>query len=334
MASSISPFKTRVPRLAAALLLTALTAWLGSGLYTVELSPDMRLFKQEAALKDRWAEKMTREFGAKVLVFGGSSCTFSLDGERLLNQFHLPVVNYGYGAEVGPMVLTEAVMSQVRPGDTLIVAVEPGLLTGPFAAPAAGVQFAFALQHPGWVIHPAFSGPADGWFHALAALRPGSYHAFTLLGKIAGHRPLMRYAITDFNPSGFAQTKVRLPITGPPGHGPELSADTRAMLRQVRAWCDQRQVRVAYSLPWGYTPPDAKTAFQKSNIDFLRQVNEFIPVLKDPLLGADTNAEHYADTVWHLSGTGSALRTDAFGAELKNWDLWTDPELRRLKAQL
>ena len=40
----------------------------------------------------------------------------------------------------------------------------------------------------------------------------------------------MRYSINDFNPSGFAQTKVRLKINGPPGNGPALSADTRGML--------------------------------------------------------------------------------------------------------
>jgi len=333
MASSILPFKTRFPVLAAALLLTALTAWLACGFYSVELSPDVTLFKQEAALKDRWAEKMTREFGAKVLVYGGSSCTFSIDGERLMNRFHLPVVNYGYGAELGPLVLTESVMDHVRPGDTLIMALEPNLLTDPFDPPAAGVKFAFAEHHPRWVLHPAFSGPADDWFHALAALRPGSYHTFTLLGKIAGRRPLMRYSITDFNPSGFAQTKVRVKITGPPGNGPELSADARAMLQHLRTWCDQRQVRLAYSLPWGCTPPEAKAAFQRSNIDFLLQINAFIPVLKDPQLGADTDPDHYADTVWHLSGTGSALRTDALGAEIKNWDLWTEAELRRLRVQ-
>ena len=92
---------------------------------------------------------MTREHGAKILIYGGSSCTFSVDGERLLEQFHLPVVNYGFGASLGPMVLTEAVMNQVRPGDTLIMAVEPGLLTSPFDPPATGIQFAFAEHHPG-----------------------------------------------------------------------------------------------------------------------------------------------------------------------------------------
>jgi hypothetical protein len=334
MDSSTSPSNARCPILAVALLLTALTAWLVCVIYTFKISPDVSSHVQEAVIKARWADKMTREFGAKTVVYGGSSCTFSIDGERLLNRFHLPVVNYGFGADLGSMVLTESVMSHVCPGDTLIVALEPGLLTCPLDPPAMGIKFAFAEYHPEWVIHPVFSVPAQGWFHSLAALRPGSYNAFTFLGKIASRQPLMRYSKDDYNPSGYAHTPVRLKITGPPGHGPCLSADARVLLQNLRDWCRQRQVRIAYSLPWGYTPLAQKSTFQKSNLELLLQINEFIPVLKDPQLGADTELDHFADTAWHLTETSSPLRTDGFGLQIKNWDLWTDAELRRLASQL
>ena len=334
MDSSTSPFKARLPALALKLLLVALTAWLAGAFYTVEFSPDVLGHVREARLKARWAEKMSCEHGAKTVVYGGSSCTFSIDGRRLLDQFQLPVVNYGFGADLGALVLTEAVLDQVHPGDTLIVALEPGLLTGPLDPPGLGIKFAFAEQHPGWVTHPAFSLPAQGWFHALAALRPGSYHTFTLLGKIALRQPLMRYSMDDFNPSGYAQTPVRLVINGPPGHGPELSAGARMLLQDLQVWCRQRRVRIAYSLPWAYTPPAAKAAFLKSNLDFLRQVNQILPVLKDPLLGADTVAEHYSDTAWHLTAAAAVLRTEDFALQLKNWNLWTDAELRRVQSQL
>jgi hypothetical protein len=315
------------------LLLTAIVAWMGCVFYTLRLNPELKRYAQGAAIKDRWAEKMTREHGPKVLVYGGSSCAFSIDGERMLDRFNLPTVNYGSAAGMGTAILTESVLGQVRPGDTLIVALEPGLLTEPLDSPALGVQFSFAAHHPEWVIHPVIPVASPNWFQALAALRPGGFHTFTLLGKIVTRKPLMRYQEKDYRPSGWEQTDVRMKITGPPGHGPRLSNDARTFLQALREWSGRHDVRVAYSLPWGYTPPEIESSFQRENADFLLQVNEFIPVLKDTNLGAYTNIEHFADTGWHLDGTGSSLRTDQLGQQIKNWDIWTEEELRRKESQ-
>jgi hypothetical protein len=315
------------------LLLTAIAAWLGCIFYTLRLNPELKYHVQGAAIKDRWSEKMTHEHGPKVVVYGGSSCAFSIDGERMLDRFNLPTVNYGSAAGMGAAVLTESALDQVRPGDTLIVALEPGLLTDPLDPPALGVQFSFAVHHPEWVIHPVLPPVALNWFQALTALRPGGYHTFTLLGKIVAHKPFMRYQESDYRPSGWEQTGVRMKITGPPGHGPRLSNGARNLLQALRDWSRQHDVRVAYSLPWGYTPPEKEHAFQRENAGFLLQVNEFIPVLKDTHLGAFTNIEHFADTAWHLDETGSFLRTDQLGQQIKNWDIWTEEELRRQESQ-
>jgi hypothetical protein len=334
MDSSTSHFDFRHRVHAALLLLTAVTAWGVCIFYTLRLNPEVKYYVQGAVIKNRWAEKMTREHGSKILIYGGSSCAFSIDGERLLNRFNLPTVNYGLGAGIGPTVLTESVLDEIRPGDTLIVAIEPGLLTDPLDPPALGVQFSFAMHHPEWVVHPIFNVPSLNLFQAVASLRPGGFHTFTLLGKIARGRPLMRYHESNYRPSGWEQTNVRIKIDGPAGHGPRLSGDTRVLLHDLRAWCDQRNVRIAYSLPWSYTPAEKEPSFQKGNADFLLQVNEFIPVLKDTHLGADTDIEHFADTVWHLNGIGSALRTDELGEQIKNWNIWTVEELRLRESQL
>ena len=186
---------------------------------------------------------MTREHGPKVLVYGGSSCAFSIDGERMLDRFNLPTVNYGSAAGMGTAILTESVLGQVRPGDTLIVALEPGLLTEPLDSPALGVQFSFAAHHPKWVTHPVIPVASPNWFQALAALRPGGYHTFTLLGKIVTRKPLMRYQEKDYRPSGWEQTDVRMKITGPPGHGPRLSIDARTFLQALREWSGRHDVK-------------------------------------------------------------------------------------------
>ena len=55
---------------------------------------------------------------------------------------------------MGATVLTESVLEHLRPGDTLIVSIEPGLLTAPLDQTALGVQFSFAVRHPNWVLNP------------------------------------------------------------------------------------------------------------------------------------------------------------------------------------
>lgn len=334
MDSSTSPSNLRFPVRAAGLLLVALVTWAICAFYTLRFNPEIINDVQGFDIRTQWAEKMTQQYGSKILVYGGSSCEFSIDGERMLSRFNLPTVNCGGEAGMGAAVLTESVLERVRPSDTLIVACEPGLLTGDINPTPLGTQFSFATHHSGWVLHPALNVAPLNWFQALADLRPGGYHFFTLLGKIAGRKPLMRYQLSDYHPSGWMQTAVRMKITGPAGHGPFLSDGSRTLLYNLRLWCEARHVRIAYSLPWSYCPPEKETTFQKGNIDFLLQMNEFMPVLKDAQLGANTNIDYYADTAWHLTGPGSALRTDSLGEQIKDWNVWTADDLRQCEAGL
>jgi len=325
MGSFISRFKFLLPAYAAGLLLITAAAWGACIFYTLRLNPQVVNLIEGATIKSRWAEKMTRDYGSKILVYGGSSCAFSIDGERMLNRFNLPTVNFGRTADMGPTVLTESILGNVRPGDTLIVAIEPGLLTQSSDIPALGVQFSVAMHHPEWVTHPVLREPSVNWFQVLAALRPGGYHTFTLLGKIARGGPLFRYKRSDYHASGWEQTDVRMKITSHADYRTNLSADACALLNGLRAWCAQRHVRVAYSLPWFYTPQDKIKSFQKRNIELLLQINEFIPVLKDACLGVDTNVADFADTDVHLTGPAA----DQLAGQIENWDLWTAQELHQ-----
>jgi len=333
MASSTSHSNSRFPTRAAALLLTAVVVWGLSIVYTLYGNPEVRNWVMGGKIKIQWAEKMTREHGSKILVYGGSSCSFSIDGERMLDRFGLPTINFGRGADMGPTVLTESVLDYIRPGDTLIVAIEPGLLTQSFDVPALGVQFSYAMHHPEWVRHPHFGEPRVSWFQALAALRPGGFHTFMVAGRFASGRPLFRYQASDYHASGWEQTEVRVKVTGPADYGTHLSDNARALLRGLSAWCAERHVRIAYSLPWCYTPPDQVKSFQERNIAILLQVNEFIPVLRDAHLGVDTNLEDFADTQFHLVGPAAALRTDEFAGQIKSWELWTATELRQRETR-
>ena len=334
MDSSTSHSDQCFPSRALGLLLVAIAAWSGSALYSVRLNPEVTHYVQGASIKNTWADRMTREYGRKNLIFGGSATEFSIDGERMLTMHGLPMVNYGRSAGMGPCVLTESVLESVRSGDTLIVSLEPVLLTERLSQSSLGVQFSFAMRHSDWVVRPVLGVGRINWLQAATLLRPGGYHSFTLIGKLLGRQPLYRYRLSDFRPSGWKQTAVNLPLAGPVGPGPQLSPESLTLLRRLRGWCDARGIRVAYALPWSHTPAEGMRKFQRQNVRFLLQMAEILPVLKDPNLGADAVTEHFSDTPLHSNIAGAALHTDELAREIKNWETWSIEELQYLNSHL
>jgi hypothetical protein len=327
MDSSILPSKSRVPGGAVALLLTLLLTWGLAVVITCKYNPYIYSYVHATAIKDRWAERLDREYGHKILIYGGSSCAFSVDGERMVTRYQLPVVNYGLAASMGATILTESVLPHCHPGDTLIVAIEPQLLCDPLTMLPDGVQYSLIMGHSEWATHPQLNVAPAHWFHVLSALRPGAKYLLSYAYKIFSNRPLLRYSIEDMNASGYQQTSVRIPMTSFAGHSPNLSVGGVALLKNLRAWCDSHHVQVAYALPWSYCPPNQENFFKKSNADWLWQVNQIVPVLKDPTLGSNTNADYFADTGWHLTSEGARLRTDHLADIIRRWDIWTGTEL-------
>ena len=319
-----------IPWLTLGLLLAGLLGWSGAAAYTLWLNPEVGHFTYSDAVKRRWAEEMTRQHGPKVVVFGGSSCEFAIDGERMLERFGLPCVNAGRGAGMGIPVLTMAALRDCRPGDTLVVALEPVLMTEPLDTPNLGIQFSIAAGHREWIRDPLPPARPISFLEAALALRPGGYHTFTLLGKLIQRRPFYRYQSGDLRPSGWIQTPVRVPVSGPPRHSAVIPGEVRQFLRSLRDWCREHEVRLAYSIPWGYTPPEEMEVFRQENARFLLQVAEAMPVLRDPRLGAHPVREHFSDSVWHLTEEGAWLRTDELARQVLEWDIWSRAELERL----
>ena len=328
MTSSTSHSDSRVPTRALKLLAVAVITWAACAAYSVWLSPEVRFYSELATLQDTWSEKMEREHGHKVVVVGGSSCMFSIIGEQMLEEYGLPTVNRGLAAGMTVKIPTLNALGDLKPGDTLIIAFEPGLFTAPIEPTSLATQFSYARGHSEWVTGAILGLPGSARISTLLALRPGSRHALTLLGKIIQGRPMYRYQIAAASPSGWMRTDVRVPLSGPPGHGSGLSNDARHFLSALSDWCHERDVRVAYSLPWGYTPRAQVAGFRRSNADLLAQIVDFVPVLKDLELGADTEAGHFADTAWHLTEEGSRLRTAELGSAVKQWDVWSAKELQ------
>lgn len=319
-----------MPALALRLVIVGTIAWAASAAYTLAWNPEVAFFKHGAAVKAAWVQKLDAAGKGKIVVCGGSSCTVTIDGERLLSKHGLPVANLGLGAGMGAKALVQFARQQVRGGDTLVVALEPRLLTEPLSTPGLGLQFAWATYNRELLSLALRESSSFTGISALLALRPGGYHVFTLLGKIASGQPLYRYAPSDFNVSGWQSVSVKRDISGPPERGARLSREAVGLLTELKTWCTAHGVRVAYALPWGYCPSDQADAFRAANADYLRQVAEILPVLQDKTLGVNTDREAYADTYWHLTPPAAAQRTDAFAEQLKSWALWEPAALDRL----
>src|SRR5690349_18242884 len=70
-------------------------------LYTIRLNPQVRLFVHASMVKKQWAAKLSSDYTNKTVIYGGSSCTFSIDGHYALTNHHFALANHGLGAGMG-----------------------------------------------------------------------------------------------------------------------------------------------------------------------------------------------------------------------------------------
>jgi hypothetical protein len=308
------------------LLCVALLAWLGGAFYTLRWNPETVFFQRGHALKQAWVRQLDAAVSNKIVFCGGSSCTTSVDAERLWRQHGLPAANLGMHAGLGAKVLLAYAQQSLRPGDTFLIGLEPSLLAEPPGDETLGVQFSFAIGQP------ALLRGTNGldWATALASLRPGGYHLLTLLGKIALRQSLYRYALTEWQPGGWQRVAARRPVEALPGDWPELHPAMRAQLANVRDWCSARHIRVAYVLPWYYCPAEKTPLMRQSSAQLLAEISSILPVLKDPTFGVCTNLADFADTPLHPVAPLAERRTDALGELIRSWQIWSPRELAEL----
>jgi hypothetical protein len=330
MRSSISHSDRKIPRLAFLLLATGVLVWGLEVIYTLRWNPELQFLGHAYRIKAARAEGISAEGRSKWVILGGSSSFFSIDTERLGELTGRPAVNFGLAAGIGASVLSQAAVQFTRSGDTLLVALEPVLLTDSMEPPSLGVQFSFVAGHPEWFSAPAIGTNRVPWASALLALRPGGYHTLTMLGKLVRGGSLYRYSAGDVRVDGFAQTDVRVEAYQAGLHSGRLPPASRNFLRALREWCDARKITAYYVLPWSYASPDEADVLRHLNVSLLMEVMEFLPVIKDPRLGVYPEVEHFADSGYHLNQIGAAIRTQELADLLRNERTWTRQELADL----
>lgn len=313
----------KLPRLVLQLLITALAAWFAGALYTWSADPEMKFWTAVARQKLDWVEKMREKHGYVIGVVGGSTTTFGIDAAHIEREHGLPVANLGLHAGMGPEACVGFGFAALKKGDTLILSLEPGMLADDITrvTPLAS-KLAFNLP----VLRNLFwssesSNPALTRLESLTQLRPGGYHAITMLGKLASGQPLYRYSVTDLRPGGLQVTEDQRDFAestdySNPSELHGLSQEGREFLFQVNQEASKRGIQVFYLLPWAYWPTDGAKERRGSNAMLLNDIALFVPVIHESALGVNSELKDFADSGQHLTKEAASKRSNSLARAL------------------
>ena len=288
---------------------------------------------------DYWGEAVARSRrraamldatgGGKCVMFGGSTVRTSYLPSVLADEFGIPFVNMGVHAGLGADVLAETAFSAVSPGDTVVVAVEPELLSGagPAPVPSSGVDF-YLHEHGLSFRHRRFFTLSPLAFPGC--LRNNSlYNAKWILKRLLGKKPYRYTAAENLHEDGWMEVSERrlVPYNATPRPAPPLRLGPagRDFLLRVRRECETLGCRAVYHLPprleGNPNGPAACAAF-------LLDVLPIMPVVRDPLLGCNPNPNEFADMIRHPTAVGALRATRSFGAAFAAGRFWDLPSLK------
>lgn len=294
----------------------AFAAWAGAFWYTVDENPEIRFWRKAYEVKTARSAALSQSGKPKYVFAGGSSCAFQIDTKILENEFGIASVNMGFHAGTGAGVVAAVAMAECRPGDTLVLMIEPGLLTEDLAIPQLGYQALEIFVKP-----EASKVLVDlGIYHeadALMALRPGLYTVATMIGKWVLGKKDYRYNVQDIQSGGMITTPEKRQLLSNSGYSrvvlPKRSLEFLAGIVEMMK---KRDVKVICILPWRYGEGPDAVAARRGNEDYLDAVRPIMPVLDDGRLGLLEDAGAFADTSLHMTETAAADRTRGLGGLL------------------
>ena len=295
-------------------------------LFCTHVDPEIVLYTQLLKSKQAWSRTLTQKFGKKVVVCGGSSCAYSIMGMRMLQEHGLPTANMGLHAGFGATLLAQAAIGELHAGDTLILAIEPPLLAQPHELSSFACKLGNSAGHPEWVYLPF---QASSFPYLGTALRCTTGWKWLMIDPRIRRNSIAEnhWDLMTKDASGWQSTSYRPPAYFPAVPYGALCEDNRKFLKWIAQWCATHQVRVAYSLPWGYQEQANALQFQKANRVMMREIASILPVLKDARMGVSTDLHQFGDTAYHLDAEAAAVRTDELARQIKNWEIWAPKEL-------
>ena len=303
-----------------------IAAWACSLLYLYLGDSQIGFLNRRIEIQDRWAAHFPNPALPRIIITGGSSCTFSIDAERMTSQSGTPVINAGLEAGMGPAGILLYSSRLALPGDTFVIAIEPDGLTDPPQFSKDTLRL-ILFRHDWNLVRQSHeivdqSVPLPS---LIFSGRPGLDGFAASIGRWVMRTPF-RYDNAQVNASSFMTTSFRTTLaTGL--HLPAITPNNRALLIHFRDWAAKKQIHVIYSLPWCYVSDDLLVAQRQANARFLLALSEILPILHDETLGAQSHADMFSDTSWHLNGPTAEVRSAMILGEIQNQAYWTHDEL-------
>jgi hypothetical protein len=287
---------------------------------------------REIHAQDKWAQHFPVAQGPRVIVTGGSSCTFSIDAGMATEQFHVPVINAGLGATMGSSGVYLEASRLLRPGDTLVLAMELPLYSGATTYSQEALQ-AFAVQGDYQLIARAreITGRSIPLDHLVVAPRPGLEKFSASAGRwLTGTS--FRYSLARIKPGGLMVTDVRLRF--PEDFiKPTLDEENRKLLVHFRDWAARQGVQVICAIPWSYTDPVFAARQKMLTAAFVSDISKILPVVHEEDLGVQVDPSCFADTNVHLTEAAAQVRTKELMEKVLAHDYWTAKTLAPFLAQ-
>jgi hypothetical protein len=306
MHSSISPSRHTFLVLVVSLVISYLTA----AAYTLYGNPELNFWKEAYRQKMQWASDLTAKGLKKYVFVGGSSCAFQVDAGLLTNEYDLPSVNMGMHAGMGSLGVTALGLQALEPGDTLVLAIEPGLLAKPPVLTPLGYQM---LISTGLLFRSGIHQSLIGEFaigDILGSLRPGLYNITTMLAKFAVGRKAYRYSLDDILSGGALKTDFRERFTALATGSLHLEEQSRELLKTIKLISSKQDAAsVTYLMPVILFEPEAADTSREVNVAFLVEIGAVIETVDDPTDGVSTRKADFADTALHLTGAAMNIRT-------------------------
>lgn len=293
----------------------ALSYLLGAA-YTLVWNPEILFWKQAYAVKVEHAKRLDATGKPKTVFVGGSSCAFQIDPKILDDQFSIASVNMGMHAGMGARVIVALALPLLKPGDHLVLNMEPGLLTGDLHPTPLGLQF---LASTGNIAALASlpSSESTGWIEALLALRPGLRNLATMSGKLLAGRPPYRYGSADIQYGGHITTEQKGAVPIGKLRRQRLSASSKIFLDELKCFSAKQNLVADYLLPWICVKPENVASARSANSHFTADFLDYLPEIKDGRRGVDSHIEDFADTPLHMTSSGATRRTVFLGPHLR-----------------
>lgn len=292
---------------------------------TVPLNPEVRFWAEVVERRDREIAAVRAESPRTPIIFftGGSSTAFSIDPAIIEEELGMPAFNLGLPVAAGARYILHQAMRHTKPGDILVVCLEPDLLTNPNQESSPS-KIGFALEAINGNIHEAAGGDTfqrnTSLPDRLNLSRPGAPYLCTLAGRVlTGHG--YRYKLDDIGYRGIIRTKIHDTSMQAASKSTTivLHPEGRELLELFAISAHHYGVRLAYSMPWRFTETHALTHNRDNNGKILADIANIMPAIDDGFTGAIDGIEHFSDSPLHLSEHGTLTRSNALASALHTW---------------